>query len=112
MLRKWLISTLAVILLAYLLPGVHVANVLVAVLVALVLGVLNTVVRPVLVFLTIPVTIFSLGLFLLVINVMLVYLTSWLVTGFYVDNFLWALGFSIGLSVVSGILGFLFGKKK
>ena len=111
MLRKWLISTLAIILLAYLLPGIHVTTILVAVLVALVLGVLNTVVRPILVFFTIPITVFTLGLFLLVINVLMVYLTSSLVDGFHVDGFLWAFVFSIGLSVVSSILGFLFGKK-
>ena len=112
MLRKWLISTVAVILLAYLLPGVHVASLWVAILVALVLGILNTVVRPVLVLLTIPITFFTLGLFLLVINILLVYLTSFLVNGFYVDNFLWALGFSFGLSIVSGILNLIFGKNK
>ena len=112
MLRKWLISTVAVILLAYLLPGVHVASLWVAVLVSLVLGILNTVVRPILVLLTIPITFFTLGLFLLVINIGLVYLTSFLVKGFYVDNFLWALGFSIGLSFVSSFLNLIFGKKK
>jgi putative membrane protein len=111
MLRKWLISTLAVILLAYLLPGIHVTTFWVAILVALVLGVLNTVVRPVLRFFTLPITVATLGISLLVINVLLVYLTSFLVKGFHVDNFLWALGFSIGLSIVSGILNFFFGKK-
>lgn len=111
MLRKWLISTVSIILLAYFLPGIHVAGFLVALLVSLVLGVLNTVVRPVLVLLTIPVTVFTLGFFLLAINVLLVYLTVFLVDGFRVDGFLWALGFSIGLSVVSSILSFIFGKK-
>lgn len=111
MLRKWLLSTLAVILLAYLLPGIHVLTFWVALLVALVLGVLNTVVRPILQILTIPVTIFTLGLSLLLINVLMVYLTVFIVDGFHVDNFLWALAFSIGLSVVSSILNFLFGKK-
>ncbi|MCE5175762.1 MAG: phage holin family protein [Bacteroidales bacterium] len=112
MLRKWLISTAAVILLAYLLPGIHVANFWVALLVALVLGILNTVVKPILTLLTIPITVSTLGLFLLVINVLMVYLTEFLVKGFHVDHFLWALGFSIGLSVVSSILNFFFGKKK
>lgn len=110
MLRKWLISVLAVILLAYFLPGVHVASFWVALLVALVLGVLNTVVRPVLKLLTLPVTVATLGISLLVINVLMVYLTAYLVDGFHVDNFLWALVFSIGLSVVSSILGFFFKK--
>jgi len=111
MLRKWLLSTLAVILLAYLLPGIHVLTFWVALLVALVLGVLNTVVRPILQILTIPVTFFTLGLSLLLINVLMVYLTVFIVDGFHVDNFLWALAFSVGLSIVSSILNFLFGKK-
>jgi len=111
MLRKWLISTVAVILLAYLLPGIHVLTFWTALFVALVLGVLNTVVRPILQILTIPVTIVTLGLSLLLINVLMVYLTAFIVDGFHVENFLWALAFSIGLSIVSGILNFLFGKK-
>ena len=111
MLRKWLISTVAVILLAYLLPGIHVLTFWTALFVALVLGVLNTVVRPILQILTIPVTVVTLGLSLLLINVLMVYLTAFIVDGFHVDNFLWALAFSIGLSIVSGILNFLFGKK-
>jgi len=111
MLRKWLLSTLAVLLLAYFLPGIHVLTFWVALLVALVLGVLNSVVRPILQILTIPVTIFTLGLSLLLINVLMVYLTEFIVDGFHVDNFLWALAFSIGLSIVSSILNFLFGKK-
>jgi len=111
MLRKWLISTVAVIQLAYLLPGIHVLTFWTALFVALVLGVLNTVVRPILQILTIPVTIVTLGLSLLLINVLMVYLTAFIVDGFHVENFLWALAFSIGLSIVSGILNFLFGKK-
>lgn len=111
MLRKWLISTVAVILLAYLLPGIHVLTFWTALFVALVLGVLNTVVRPILQILTIPVTVVTLGLSLLLINVLMVYLTAFIVDGFHVENFLWALAFSIGLSIVSGILNLLFGKK-
>ena len=111
MLRKWLTSTVAIILLAYFLPGIHVVSFWVAIWVALVFGVLNTVVKPILILLTIPITIFTLGLFLLVINVLMVYLTEFFVKGFYVDHFLWALGFSIGMSVVSGILNSFFGKQ-
>jgi Predicted membrane protein len=110
MLRKWLISTLAVILLAYFLPGIHVASFLVALLVALVLGVLNTFVKPLLKILTIPVTFATLGLSLLVINVLMVYLTVFIVDGFHVDGFLWALGFSIGLSLVTSVIGFFWKK--
>ena len=105
MLRNWLINTLAVIVLAYLLPGIYVEGILTAAIVALVLGVLNTIVRPLLIILTIPVTIMTLGLFLLVINVIIVELADYFVDGFRVSGFLWALLFSFGLSIISGIFG-------
>jgi len=111
MLRKWLISTAAVLLLAYFLPGVHVTPFWVAALVALVFGILNAVVRPILVILTIPINILSLGLFSLVINIIIVELTAYFVHGFHVQNFLWALAFSIGMSIVSGVIGMVWRKK-
>jgi putative membrane protein len=110
MIRKWLISTVAVLLLAYFLPGIKVTPFWMAFLVALVFGVLNAFVRPVLIILTIPVNILSLGLFSFVINIIIVEITSFLVNGFYVQNFLWALAFSIGMSIVSGIIGMIWKK--
>ena len=103
---KLLISTLAVIITAYLLPGVEVRNdsVLIAVIVAAVLAFLNSILKPILIFLTIPITVFSLGLFLLVINAFIIMLADKLVDGFSVRNFWWALLFSIVLSIVNGIL--------
>jgi len=101
---KVLVTSLAVVVAAYLLPGVELQNFLSAVVVAFVLGILNMLLKPILVLLTIPVTIFSFGLFLLVINAFIVLLTDFLVRGFEVQNFWWALLFSILLSVVSYLL--------
>lgn len=104
---KILISALAVFVTAYLLKGVTVKNFGSAILVAIVLGVVNAIVRPVFVFLTIPVTILTLGLFLLVINALLIMLVDAIVPGFKVKSFWWALLFSIILSLVNGILSWI-----
>ena len=101
-----IISTLAVLISSYLLPGVHIANnsFLTALIVAAVLSFLNTVVKPIMIILTIPVTIVSLGLFLLVINAFIIIITTKIVDGFTVDSFWWALLFSLILSLVTSIL--------
>lgn len=100
---KILITGLAVLLGAYLLPGVHVSSFGVALLVAFVLSFLNTLVKPVLVILTIPVTILTLGLFLLVINAIIILFADGLIRDFVVDGFWWALLFSIVLSLLTGL---------
>lgn len=101
-----IISTLAVLITSYLLPGVHIANnsFLTALIVAVVLSFMNNVVKPIMIVLTIPVTIVSLGLFLLVINAFIILFTAKLVEGFTVDSFWWALLFSLILSLVTSIL--------
>ena len=101
------VSTLAVFIAAYVLPGIHVSGWVTALVVAVILGVLNAVLRPILVLLTLPATILSLGLFILVINAIIVLLVSWLVPGFVVVSFWWALGFSLVVSIVSGFLNAL-----
>ncbi|MCL5113568.1 MAG: phage holin family protein [Patescibacteria group bacterium] len=101
---KWLVSALAILVTAYLLPGIHIASFTTALVVAVVLGIINTVVKPVLLILTLPITILTLGLFTLVINAAVIILTSYLVPGFKVDGFWWALLFSIVLSVVNWFL--------
>ncbi len=101
---RLLLSALAVVLLANILPGIHVATYGIAILVALVLSLLNMLVKPLLVILTLPVTILTLGLFLLVINALIIMLASSLITGFDVDGFWWALLFSLLLSVLHSIL--------
>ncbi|MDX5346514.1 MAG: phage holin family protein [Hymenobacteraceae bacterium] len=103
-LLKLIFTGLAAMLAAWLLPGVHLSGFLAALILALVLAVLNAIVKPVLVFLTIPVTVITLGLFLLVINALIILLASWLVPGFTVDGFWWALIFSIILSIITAII--------
>lgn len=104
LLISWLVATLAVVVTAYLLPGVHVASFVAALVTALVLGIINAVIKPILVVLTLPITILTLGLFTLVINALLVLLAANIVPGFTVDGFWWAVAFSLVLSVVSWFL--------
>lgn len=101
---KLILNAIAVVIVAYLLPGVHLLDFWHAIILAAVLSVLNVSVKPLLIFLTIPATILSLGLFLLVINALMIELAAWIITpGFIVDSFWWALAFSILLSIVNGI---------
>jgi len=111
---KLIVSTLAVLITAMLLPGVHIEdnNFFTAVCVAVVLAFLNAIVKPILILLTIPVTIFSFGLFILVINAVIILWASKIVNGFHVDNFWKALLFSLILSLVTWILEAIQGKDK
>lgn len=102
---RLLISGFAVLLTAWLLPGIEVESYFIAIIVALVLAFLNAILKPILVILTIPITIFTFGFFLLVINAVIILLASEFVGGFYVDGFWWALLFSIILTIVSSIFG-------
>jgi putative membrane protein len=99
----------AVFLVAKLLPGVVIDDYLSALLVAVVLAFLNTIVKPVLTALTIPITLVTLGLFLLVINALMIIIAEKLVNGFHVDGFGWALLFSLILSLFTSVLNALFG---
>lgn len=99
-----LISGLAVFVSAYVIPGVGVDSFVTAVIVAVILGVANVVVKPVLVLLTLPITVVTLGLFLFVINALMILLVAAVVPGFRVDGFLTALVFSLVLSLVSWFL--------
>lgn len=104
---KLLLQSLAVLVAANLVPGVTVDSFITAAIVAVVLGILNTFIKPVLTILTLPITIFTLGLFALVINVLMVYFTDYLITGFSVSGFISALLFSLALSLVSAFLNAL-----
>ncbi len=108
---KILLYAIAVLATGYLLPGVSVASFGVALILALVLSLLNVTLRPILVILTIPVTIFTLGLFLLVINAIIILVADYFVNGFNVAGFLWALIFSIVLSIINAILNGIFNSK-
>ncbi|HJT72416.1 MAG TPA: phage holin family protein [Chitinophaga sp.] len=108
-LLRLLVTALAAMLTAYVLPGVRIKDFITALVLALVLAILNMLVKPVLVILTLPATILTLGLFLLVINAIIILLASKLVSGFKVDGFFWALIFSLVLTIVSGIMHSLAG---
>jgi putative membrane protein len=101
-----IISTLAVLITAYLLPGIEIVDnsFYTALTVAAVLSFLNTVVKPIMIVLTIPITFITLGFFLLVINAGMILLASKLVNGFIVQGFWWALLFSLILSLVTSLL--------
>lgn len=103
---KTLVTSLAVLLAAWLLRhhGISIDSSFTAVIVALVLGLLNSFVKPILIILTIPITIFSLGLFLIVINVFIVEMTSAIVKDFNVDSWFAALLFSIIVSLTSSFI--------
>ena len=102
---KLLVSSFAVVISSELLPGVIVDNYTTAIIVAFVLAILNALLKPLLIVLTIPVTILSLGLFLLVINAFIIQLADYFVgDGFVVTTFWWALIFSIILSFITWLL--------
>ncbi len=103
-LLRILLTALAVVLLAYMLPGVEVNSYLTAILVAVVLGLLNFLVKPLIIIFTLPVTLITLGLFLLIINALIIQLADFLVSGFDVENIWWALLFSLLLSLLQSIL--------
>ncbi|MBA3647587.1 MAG: phage holin family protein [Chitinophagales bacterium] len=104
LLAKILVTGLSVIITSYLLPGVSVDGMISAIAVAAVLMLINTVVKPVMVILTLPVTIITMGLFLLIINALCILLASRMIAGFRVDGFWWALIFSLILSLINSIL--------
>jgi len=101
---RLIVTALLVMILAYFLPGVHVEDFMTAFIVAAVLGLLNLFVKPVLVLLTLPVTIITFGLFLLVINAVVIVLCDYIVGGFEVSSFLTALLFSLILSIVQSLI--------
>ena len=100
---KAFLLSLAIMLSAYLLPGVHVENYVNALFFALVLIFLNYFFKPILVFFTIPITFLTLGLFLIVINGIIIILADMFVPGLKVDSFLWAILFSFLISITTYI---------
>lgn len=103
----WLVYAVAIVITAYLLPGVRLSGFTAALVTALVLGLINTFIKPLLLLLTLPLNILTLGLLTFVINALLILLTSKLVPGFMVTGFWWALIFSLVLSVINYALSFI-----
>ena len=97
----WLINAAALFVLPYILSSVQVKDFVTALVVALLLGLANAVIRPVLILLTLPLNILTLGLFTLVINALLIMLAATIVPGFAVRGFWWALLFGIVLAIVN-----------
>lgn len=100
----WILNAVALLAVAYLLPGIIVASFGAALIAALALGLVNMLVKPVLVLLTLPITIVTLGLFLIVINALLFWFVGSVLKGFQVNGFWWAAGGAILYSLISGLL--------
>ncbi|UBM63607.1 phage holin family protein [Candidatus Sulfidibacterium hydrothermale] len=100
---KFLSTVVSILIISALLPGVHIRgkSFWTAALIAVVLAVLNFLVYPFMLIITLPITLLTFGLFLLVINAFIIQLAAWMVPDFQVDNFWWALLFSILLSLVT-----------
>jgi putative membrane protein len=109
---KWLVMTASVLIAAYFIPGVRVASFFSALWVALFLGIVNLFLKPVLVLITLPINILTLGLFTFVINAALILLASYFITGFQVAGFWWALIYGIVLSVVHYLLNLIVGPRE
>ncbi len=101
LLLRWLLNTLALFVVVTLVPGFHYRSPLTLAIAALVLGLLNAMVRPIFFVLTLPLTILTLGLFLIVLNGIMLELTAWLVPGFRIETFGWACGGALLLAVIS-----------
>jgi len=109
---KMILSAVAVLILAEILPGVKVEDYKSALIVAVLLAILNAVVKPLLIILTLPVTIITLGMFLLVINATIILIADHFVSGFDVNGWLWAVIFSVLLSIFQSVLYSILKKDK
>jgi len=107
---KTIATAVAVLIVAYLLKGVTVDNSITALLVALVLGLLNNFIKPVLILLTIPFTVFTLGLFLIVINLFIIYLVAEIVPGFHISGWFTAFIFGLLVSFFTAMIESVIGK--
>lgn len=107
-LARLLLNGIAIIVAAWLLPGLHITGPFPALVAGIILGFVNAIVRPILFLLTLPFTLVTLGLFIFVLNAICFALTAWLVPGFSVDGFWWALLGALLVSIVSWILNGVF----
>lgn len=96
LIAKWFISALSLLAAAYLIPGIYVSSFYIALIVAFFLGIVNAVIRPILVVLTLPINVLTLGLFIFVINGFLFWFLSTFIDGFYVD--------SLGVAIIGALL--------
>ena len=101
LLLRWALNTVALLVVAIVVPHFHYDSLMTVAIAALVLGLLNALVKPLLFIVTLPLTIVTLGLFLLVLNAIMLELTAWLVPGFRIDSFGWAFAGALVLTLVS-----------
>ena len=101
LLLRWVVNTIALFIVVTVVPHFHYRSIVTLFIAAAVLGLLNAIVRPILVFLTFPLTIVTLGLFLIILNALMLELTAWLVPAFRIDSFGWACVGAIVLALIS-----------
>ena len=104
MVRNLLINTLSIFAVSYILSGIQVDTLVIALVLAIVMAVLNVTLKPLLILITIPLTIITFGLFLFVVNVLVLYAAEALIDGFTIAGFWWAIAFSLLVTFVNGIL--------
>ena len=110
LLLRWLINALTLLAIAYYLPGIEVAGFYAALVTALVLGLVNALIKPLFIFFTLPINILTLGLFTFVINALLFWFVSTIVEGFEVAGFWAAFSGALALTIVSWIVSMFFKK--
>jgi len=99
-----LVNTISIFAVSYILSGIQIDSFVTALILAVVMAVLNATLKPFLVLITIPLTIITFGLFLLVVNVLVLYAAEYLIGGFHIAGFWWALAFSLLVSFVNSLL--------
>lgn len=104
---RWLVNALALLAAAALLTGVRIEGPLAGIVAAALLGIINVSIRPVLILVTLPINILTLGLFTFVVNALMLMLVAWLVPGFEIDGFWWSVLAALVLSVVNGLVTWL-----
>lgn len=105
---RWLITAVSLLITAHIVPGIEIKDFTVALIAAVVLGLINAIIRPVLILFTLPLTILTLGLFIFVVNAISFSLASYFIRGFEVTSFFAALFGSIVVSIISGVLNNIF----
>jgi len=98
---RWIVNTLALFVVVNIVPGFHYGTIVTLAIAAAVLGLLNAIVRPILFVLTLPLTVVTLGLFLVILNAIMLEMTAWVVPGFRIDTFGWAIVGAIVLGIIS-----------
>lgn len=107
-----ILGAISILIAQYIIPGVHVADFFTAIVIAALLALLNITIKPILIILTIPITVLTLGLFLLAINAIIILLAAEIIPGFEIDGFWWALLFSFVLSLINSLLGVSLGNQR